>query len=104
MMQDHDALDLTDNDIAQINNFPLSPRLRTLLLARNRVSSVHPSSHSALPNLTTLVLNGNRFAELADLDPLSGFPRLSHLVLTENPVCGREVRVGRTPYQLLLGY
>ncbi len=89
--QDHDALDLTDNDITLLSNFPLSPRIRTLLLARNRVAAIQPTLHKTIPNLTTLVLTGNRFAELADLDALSGFARLTHLVFLENPVCAREV-------------
>lgn len=90
--QDHDAFDLTDNDIPNLSNFPLSTRLRTLLLARNRVTTIQPSLNRSIPNLTTLVLADNRMQELADLDPLSGFARLTHLVLLENPVCKKEVR------------
>ncbi|RQM04635.1 hypothetical protein DH86_00004179 [Scytalidium sp. 3C] len=68
----HDAIDFTDNDIQQLGNFPLSPRLRTLLLARNRISSIQATLSKSIPNLTTLVLTSNNFAELADLDPLAG--------------------------------
>ncbi len=89
--QDQDAIDFTDNDITQLSNFPLSPRLRTLLLARNRVTSIQPALAKSIPNLTTLVLTSNNFAELADLDPLSAFAKLTHLVLMENPVTRREV-------------
>jgi U2 small nuclear ribonucleoprotein A' len=32
------------------------------------------------------VLTANRLAHLADLDPLRGLPRLTHLVLLDNPV------------------
>jgi U2 small nuclear ribonucleoprotein A' len=74
-----------------LGNFPLSPRLRTLLLARNRVSSIQPTLANSLPNLTTLVLTSNNFAELADLDVLSTFTVLTHLVLVENPVTRKEV-------------
>jgi len=89
--KDHDAIDLTDNDISHLTNFPLSPRLRTLLLARNRVAALAPTLGRTIPNLSTLVLTGNRLAELADLDALGGLTRLTHLVLQENPVCAREV-------------
>jgi len=92
LVQDHDAIDLTDNDISHLTNFPLSPRLRTLLLARNRVAALAPTLGRTIPNLSTLVLTGNRLAELADLDALGGLTRLTHLVLQENPVCAREVR------------
>jgi Leucine-rich repeat (LRR) protein len=63
-----------------LGNFPLSPRLRTLLLARNRISSIQPSLANSIPNLTTLVLTSNNFAELADLDVLATFSNLTHLV------------------------
>ncbi|KAF8854190.1 small nuclear ribonucleoprotein U2, A [Acephala macrosclerotiorum] len=86
----HDAIDFTDNDIQLLGNFPLSPRLHTLLLARNRISSIQPSLANSIPNLTTLVLTANNFAELADLDVLGTFPFLTHLVLMENPVTRKE--------------
>ncbi|KAI4132441.1 MAG: hypothetical protein LQ347_002586, partial [Umbilicaria vellea] len=87
---DQDAIDFTDNDITILSNFPLSPRLHTLLLARNRVNSIQPTLASSIPNLTTLVLTSNNFAELADLDALRHFTRLTHLSLLENPVTRRE--------------
>lgn len=90
--QDHDALDLTDNDIPSLTNFPLFPRLTTLLLARNRIAHIAPTLPKQLPNLTMLVLTGNKMRELADLEALGGCRRLTHLVLAGNPVAGKEVR------------
>ena len=89
--QDQDAIDLTDNDISTLSNFPLSPRLHTLLLARNRVNSIQPTLANSIPNLTALILTQNNFAELADLDVLGKFTKLTHLSLLENPVTRREV-------------
>ncbi|KAM0197603.1 hypothetical protein ACHAPA_002744 [Fusarium lateritium] len=86
----HDAIDFTDNDIQALGNFPLSPRITTLLLARNRVSTIQPSLAKAIPNLTNLVLSSNNLAELADLDALGSFPRLTHLVLSDNPASKKE--------------
>ncbi|KAH0569236.1 U2 snRNP complex subunit [Trichoglossum hirsutum] len=85
-----DAIDFTDNDIQHLGNFPLSPRLRTLLLARNRISSIQPTLANSIPHLTTLVLTANNLVELADLDALAGLRNLTHLVLMENPVVRRE--------------
>jgi len=85
-----DAIDFTDNDITSIANFPLSPRLSTLLLARNRISNIQPNLFQSLPNLTTLILSNNNVTELADLDPLRRFPKLEHLSLIENPVARKE--------------
>ncbi|KAL2260756.1 hypothetical protein VTK26DRAFT_5148 [Humicola hyalothermophila] len=86
----HDAIDFTDNDIQLLGNFPLSPRLRTLLLARNRISAIQQTLPNAIPNLRNLVLTSNNLAELADLDVLGRFPRLTHLVLMDNPVTKKE--------------
>ncbi|KAI1345403.1 L domain-like protein [Xylaria sp. FL0043] len=85
-----DAIDLVDNDIQVLGNFPLSPRIHTLLLARNRVSSIQPTLANSIPNLTNLQLESNNLSELADLDPLGAFPRLTHLVLRDNPVTKKD--------------
>ncbi|KAI1321713.1 leucine-rich repeat-domain-containing protein [Xylariaceae sp. FL0255] len=85
-----DAIDLVDNDIQVLGNFPLSPRIHTLLLARNRVSTIQPSLANSIPNLQNLQLESNNVSELADLDPLGSFSRLTHLVLRDNPVTKKE--------------
>ncbi|KAG9198961.1 hypothetical protein G6514_009238 [Epicoccum nigrum] len=88
--RDNDAIDLTDNDIAQLANFPLQPRLRTLFLAQNRIANIQPNLSSSIPNLQTLVLTKNRLTELADLDPLVGLKKLVFLVVMGNPVAVKE--------------
>ena len=93
--QDQESIDFTDNDISILSNFPLSPRLQTLLCARNRIASIQPSLAKSIPNLNTLVLTQNNIAELADLNPLQGFAKLTHVSLLENPVMSKEVRVAR---------
>ena len=90
-MQPQDAIDFTDNDIQILGNFPLSPRIQTLLLARNRVSTIQPNLPNSIPNLKNLVLASNQLVELSDLDILAKFGRLTHLVLTDNPVTKKEV-------------
>ncbi|KAI0538461.1 L domain-like protein [Xylaria digitata] len=85
-----DAIDLVDNDIQVLGNFPLSPRIRTLLLARNRIFSIQPTLANSIPNLTNLQLESNNLNELADLDPLASFPRLTHLILRDNPATKKE--------------
>lgn len=87
----HDAFDFTDNDIAVLGNFPLSPRVRTLLLARNRIAAIQTGLPASIPNLKNLVLASNNLTELADLDMLGKFGRLTHLVLADNPVTKKEV-------------
>jgi len=88
--KDHDAIDFTDNDIQILGNFPLSPRLRTLLLARNRISGIQSTLPRTCPNLSVLILNSNSIQELADLDTLAECTGLTHLVLMDNPVTRKE--------------
>jgi len=82
----HDAIDFTDNAIVALGNLPLLKRLRTLLLANNRVASISPSLYLSVPNLTTLVLTNNNIAELGDLEPLKELKGLQYLSLMGNPV------------------
>ncbi|KAI0080004.1 L domain-like protein [Panus rudis PR-1116 ss-1] len=82
----HDCIDFTDNSITVLGNIPLLRRLRTLLLANNRISSISPSLHLSVPNLTTLVLTNNNIAELGDLEPLKDVKGLKYLSLLGNPV------------------
>lgn len=88
----HDAIDFTDNDLTTLSNFPLSPRLNTLLCARNRIQTVGKRIAEEIPNLTTLMLANNNVRELADIEGLTRCLRLTHLVLLENPVTKKEVR------------
>ncbi|KAJ5690412.1 U2 small nuclear ribonucleoprotein A [Penicillium macrosclerotiorum] len=88
--KDQDTIDFTDNDLSSLGNFPFFPRLHTLLLARNRINHIQSTFGSSVPSLSTLVLTSNNVAELADLDPLRTLPKLTHLVLLENPVTRKE--------------
>lgn len=65
---------------------PLLKRLRTLLLANNRISAISPSLYLSAPNLTTLTLTNNALAELGDLEPLKDIRHLQYLSLLGNPV------------------
>lgn len=62
-------------------------------MARNRINSIQPTIANYVPNLKTLVLTSNNFAELADLDTLKLLPKLTHLSLLDNAVTRKEVCV-----------
>eukprot|EP01125_Pyxidicula_operculata_P008943 TRINITY_DN2953_c0_g1_i8.p2 TRINITY_DN2953_c0_g1~~TRINITY_DN2953_c0_g1_i8.p2 ORF type:complete len:153 (+),score=27.32 TRINITY_DN2953_c0_g1_i8:1119-1577(+) len=81
----YDVLDLSDNDIKRFENFPLLTRLTGVFLNNNKISTFD-EVHEKLPNLETLMLTGNRIENLADLDPLSKYKKLSTLSLLKNPV------------------
>ncbi|RKP10137.1 leucine-rich repeat-domain-containing protein, partial [Thamnocephalis sphaerospora] len=86
----HDTIDLSDNDIRHLNNFPRLLRLRTLICCNNRVARVADELGEQLPRLNTLVLTNNALAELSDVASLGTFKELEHLVLIDNPVSRRE--------------
>ncbi|KAJ5980638.1 hypothetical protein N7481_007936 [Penicillium waksmanii] len=88
--KDQDAIDLTDNDLSSLGNFPFFPRLHTLLLARNRINHIQSTVGQSIPSLQTLVLTANSVSELADIDPLKSLTRLTHLILLENPITRKE--------------
>lgn len=82
----YDTIDLSDNEIKKIDNFPELTRLRTLFFNNNRISKIAHDLDNSLPYLETLILTNNKFASLSDLDPLACLTRLRTLSLLENPV------------------
>jgi U2 small nuclear ribonucleoprotein A' len=84
-----DTIDLTDNEIKRLENFPKLHRLTTLLISNNSISRIDTEFFNSkqLPVLNTLILTNNRFLDLGDLEPLKEFAEtLRHLSLLDNPV------------------
>lgn len=84
-----DSLDLTDNAITSVSNFPLLRRLSQILLANNPVRTVSPSIATSLPNLRTLILTNSAVPKdsLAVLgDTLGKCRKLEMLSLKGAPV------------------
>mmetsp|Transcript_2421 Transcript_2421/g.3178 ORF Transcript_2421/g.3178 Transcript_2421/m.3178 type:complete len:249 (+) Transcript_2421:81-827(+) len=86
----YDCIDLSDNEIAKLENFPQLNRLRTLFLNNNKISKVAPNMGENLPNLDTLILTNNQLHNLADLDALAHLPQLQRLSLLDNPVTKKQ--------------
>ncbi|TYI60754.1 hypothetical protein E1A91_D10G125700v1 [Gossypium mustelinum] len=81
-----DTIDLSDNEIVKLDNFPYLKRLGTLLINNNRVTRINPNIGEFLPNLHTLVLTNNRLVNLVEIDPLSSLPKLQFLSLLDNNI------------------
>jgi len=82
----HDSIDLTDNALTHLQNFPLLKRLESLLLANNRIAHISTTLNKSIPNLTSLTLTNNALSELGDLTPLGLLKRLELLCMKGNPV------------------
>lgn len=84
-----DCLDLTENQIRRLENFPRLRRLQTLLASGNFISRISPRLGEFLPKLDTLVLAGNRLATFAEVDALASCKTLTCLSLERNDVARR---------------
>lgn len=82
----YECLDLCDNDLIKLSNFPPLKRLHTLLLMNNRISRIAEDCFEPLPNLKSVTLTGNKLEKLVDLEPLVNCQTLERLSLLENPV------------------
>lgn len=83
----YESVDLSDNDISKLENFPLSKRLRSLHMSNNQVSFLSSDLPSQLPSLRTLILTNNQIQNIEDLKPLKEMKYLEVLSLSNNPVC-----------------
>lgn len=81
-----DCFDLSDNNIRKLENLPLLPRLKCLLLNNNRISKIAKDLDESVPNLERLILTNNYIQELGDIDVLSSLKNLKVLSLINNPV------------------
>eukprot|EP01033_Poteriospumella_lacustris_P006816 gene6816-4911_t len=87
VLQDqYDVVDLSDNDIKKLDNFPPMRRLSAILANNNSISKISPTLGETLPNLQAVILTNNRVSNLFEIDHLAGAPTLEVLSLMENPV------------------
>jgi Leucine-rich repeat len=90
MKDQNDTIDLTDNELKRLDNFPYMKRLKTILASNNRIVRIDVDVAKCMPNLHTLVMINNAVQELGDLDVLAEFKKLEVLALMENPVTEKE--------------
>ncbi|XWS29999.1 hypothetical protein CRYUN_Cryun24cG0080200 [Craigia yunnanensis] len=81
-----DTIDLSDNEIVKLDNFPYLSRLGTLLINNNRITRINLNIGEFLRKLHSLVLTNNRLVNLVEIDPLSSLPKLQFLSLLDNNI------------------
>ena len=86
-----DAIDLTDNRIGRLENFPRLNRLSSLDLAGNVVESLDASNLSKnVPNLTHINLSYNQISSLFEISQLGkACTKLEFLSLNGNPMTSK---------------
>lgn len=104
----NDAIDLTDNDIRFLGNFPLLQQLKHVQLGNNLISRIDARLASSLPALRSLTLTNNAIADLAELAHLAKCRRLEYLCLMGNPASRekhyREFAIWKLPQVRVLDY
>ncbi|GAA5830873.1 hypothetical protein JCM5353_000597 [Sporobolomyces roseus] len=88
-----ESLDLTDNAITSVSNFPLLRRLHQLLLSNNPVRTISASIATSLPNLNSLILTNSAVPKesLALVgETLGKCRKLEHVSLKGSPVAQAE--------------
>jgi U2 small nuclear ribonucleoprotein A' len=83
-----DTMDLTDNRLARLDNFPRLLRLSSILASSNLIESLDPSNIGKnVPGLKFLELSYNQISSLLELSNLGkACTKLEQLNLTGNPV------------------
>lgn len=88
-----DTMDLTDNRLSSLENFPRLNRLSSLQLSGNVVETIDPNNLSKnVPNLVCLDLSDNRLSSLFQVANLGkACPKLQFLTLNGNPVTSTSI-------------
>lgn len=81
-----DTFDLSNNDIRELDGFPLLKSLRTIIINNNRIVRVGDNLAESCPNLSELVLINNNLSDYREIKKLSTLKALTHISLLKNPI------------------
>lgn len=82
----YDIIDLSDNEIKKLDNFPQMKRLNALLINNNYVSRIAVNIGEHLPSLSSLILTNNKVSLLSEIDHLTSLRKIENISLIDNPV------------------
>ncbi|CCH45666.1 putative U2 small nuclear ribonucleoprotein [Wickerhamomyces ciferrii] len=86
----YEAIDLTDNDLRILGNLPKLTRIKTLLVAKNRIQNIQDDFYTTVPKLTSLSLVSNKILNFKSLLPLKELKNLENLYLLNNPISQKD--------------
>jgi U2 small nuclear ribonucleoprotein A' len=65
------TIDMTDNEIVTVDSLPQLLRLKTILLASNRITKVDPTFADMCPQLESLILTNNKISNFAEINNIA---------------------------------
>ena len=80
------CIDLTDNAITHVNQFPKLIRLRSILLINNRINKIEPNFAMNCPYFENLILSNNKISNISEIDNIASCKTLIRLSLLDNLV------------------
>jgi U2 small nuclear ribonucleoprotein A' len=81
-----DTIDISDNEVTVLGNFPQMKRLHSLLCNNNKICKFDDTLGTTIPGLQSLILTNNRVTSLGDLSNLQMLANLHTVSLLGNPV------------------
>ncbi|KAF7684685.1 U2 small nuclear ribonucleoprotein A' [Astathelohania contejeani] len=81
-----DYLDLSNNNIKILDNFPKMSRLKHLNVSNNKIERIGDDLYKRIPNLVSLNIANNQISDSAQLINISKFEKLKNLILIGNTV------------------
>jgi U2 small nuclear ribonucleoprotein A' len=65
------TIDMTDNEIVTVDSLPQLLRLKTILLASNRITKVDATFADMCPQLESLILTNNKISNFAEINNIA---------------------------------
>lgn len=85
-----DTVDFSNNDIRELDGFPLLRNLQTIIINNNRISRIGDTLAKTCPGITELVLTNNNITDFRELHKLKQFAGLTHISLVKNPISAKQ--------------
>lgn len=83
----YEVIDLTDNELIELSNFPRLKNLKVLLVGNNNITNINDDKlPTNIPHLQTLSLINNNIIKFLDISILSKFKSLHDITLLGNPI------------------
>lgn len=83
----YEVIDLTDNELIELSNFPRLKNLKVLLVGNNNITNINDDKlPTNIPHLQTISLINNNISKFLDIFILSKFKNLYDIALLGNPI------------------